>query len=82
LTTIYLTCRVDLKESYVPFHVGGTHTHLSDLPQIAFSQNIRGEAEYWWHFEAFRFLKSRSRAISLIDYTAEKEFVDKVPHCY
>jgi len=38
------------------------------------------EVEYWWHFEAFRFLKSRSRAISLIDYTAEKKFVDGVPH--
>src|ERR1035438_328791 len=38
------------------------------------------EVEYWWHLEAFRFLKSRSRAISLIDYTAEKEFVDRVPH--
>jgi predicted nucleotidyltransferase len=38
------------------------------------------EAEYWWHWEAFQFLKSRSRAISLIDYKAEKEFVDRVPH--
>ena len=38
------------------------------------------EAEYWWHLETFRFLKGRSRAISLIDYKAEKEFVDKVPH--
>ena len=38
------------------------------------------EIQYWWHLEAFRFLKSRSRAISLIDYTAEKKFVDSVPH--
>jgi predicted nucleotidyltransferase len=38
------------------------------------------EAEYWWHLEAFRFLKNRSRAISLIDYKAEKEFVDRAPH--
>lgn len=38
------------------------------------------EIEYWWHLEAFRFLKGRSRAISLIDYKAEKEFVDRVPH--
>jgi hypothetical protein len=38
------------------------------------------EAEYWWHLETFRFLKGRSRVISLIDYKAEKEFVDKVPH--
>jgi predicted nucleotidyltransferase len=38
------------------------------------------EVEYWWHLEAFRFLKGRSRAISLIDYGAEKEFVNRVPH--
>ena len=38
------------------------------------------EAEYWWHLEALQFLKSRSRAISLIDYKAEKEFVDRVSH--
>jgi hypothetical protein len=38
------------------------------------------EVEYWWHLEAFRFLKGRSRAISLIDYKAEKEFVDRVAH--
>ena len=38
------------------------------------------ELEYWWHLEAFKFLKGRSRAISLIDYRAEKEFVDRVPH--
>ena len=38
------------------------------------------EMEYWWHREVFAFLKNRSRTISLIDYTAEKEFVDRVPH--
>jgi predicted nucleotidyltransferase len=38
------------------------------------------EMEHWWHREAFRFLKNRSRTISLIDYAAEKEFVDRVPH--
>jgi predicted nucleotidyltransferase len=36
--------------------------------------------EYWWHLEAFSFLKGRSRAISLIDYKDEREFVDRVPH--
>jgi hypothetical protein len=36
--------------------------------------------EYWWRLESFSFLKGRSRAISLIDYEDEKEFVDKVPH--
>jgi predicted nucleotidyltransferase len=35
------------------------------------------EVEYCWHVEAFRFLKGRSRAISLIDYKADKEFVDR-----
>lgn len=30
------------------------------------------EVEYWWQLEAFRFLKSRSRAISLIDDSTEK----------
>ncbi len=38
------------------------------------------EAEYWWHVEAFRFLKGQSRGISLIDYKAEQASVDKVPH--
>jgi hypothetical protein len=30
--------------------------------------------------ETFRFLKGRSRSISLLDYKREKEFVNKVPH--
>jgi hypothetical protein len=30
--------------------------------------------------EAFKFIKGRSRTISLIDYKAEREFVDKVPY--
>jgi predicted nucleotidyltransferase len=38
------------------------------------------DIEYYWHLEAFRFLKGRSRAISLLDYKAEKKFVDMVPH--
>jgi hypothetical protein len=38
------------------------------------------DREVWWHAETFRFLKGRSRSISLLDYKAEKEFVDQVPH--
>ena len=33
-----------------------------------------------WRREVFRFLKSRSRVISLADYTAEKSFIMNVPH--
>jgi predicted nucleotidyltransferase len=33
-----------------------------------------------WHLEVFRFLKSRSRAISLADYSIEKRIVLAVPH--
>jgi len=36
--------------------------------------------ESWWQLELFRFLKGRSRAASLHDYRAEKDFVDQVPH--
>jgi predicted nucleotidyltransferase len=38
------------------------------------------DREVWWHAETFRFLKGRSRSISLLDYQVEKEFVDQVPH--
>jgi predicted nucleotidyltransferase len=37
------------------------------------------DRELWWRSETFRFLKGRSRSISLLDYKREKEFVDKVP---
>jgi predicted nucleotidyltransferase len=33
-----------------------------------------------WHREVFRFLKARSRVISLADYKAEKAFILAVPH--
>ena len=33
-----------------------------------------------WRREIFRFLKNRSRVISLADYTAEKSFAMNVPH--
>ena len=37
------------------------------------------EWEFCWHGEAFRFLKGRSRVISLADFNAEKTFVTKFP---
>jgi predicted nucleotidyltransferase len=36
--------------------------------------------ESWWRGEVLRFLKARSRAISLHDYGGEKELIDAVPH--
>jgi predicted nucleotidyltransferase len=38
------------------------------------------EWEGCWYFEAFRYLKGRSRVISLADYSVEKTFVLAVPH--
>jgi hypothetical protein len=38
------------------------------------------ELEFCWHWEAFRYLKGRSRVIALADYNAEKTFVLAVPH--
>ncbi len=45
-------------------------------------RHFRGfmEREAWWHTEAFRFLKGRSRAISLHNYGVEKELIDAVSH--
>lgn len=38
------------------------------------------EMHFYWYREVFRFLKSRSRVISLADYTAEKSLIMNVPH--
>ena len=38
------------------------------------------EVELCWYWEAFRFLKGRSRVIALADFNAEKTFVLAVPH--
>ena len=35
---------------------------------------------FYWYREVFRFLKSRSRVISLADYGAEKSLIMNVPH--
>ena len=34
----------------------------------------------WWQTETFRFLKGRSRSISLHDYKADRELIEDVPH--
>src|SRR5215471_4402402 len=38
------------------------------------------EEQFCWFLETFRFLKGRSRVISLADYTVEKSLVMAVPH--
>jgi predicted nucleotidyltransferase len=38
------------------------------------------EQEFCWYWEAFGYLKGRSRVIALADYAAEKAFVLTVPH--
>ena len=38
------------------------------------------EEQFCWFLETFRFLKGRSRVISLADYTVEKSLVLAVPH--
>jgi predicted nucleotidyltransferase len=38
------------------------------------------EVEAFWYWEAFRFLKGRSRVIALADFNSEKTFVLAVPH--
>jgi predicted nucleotidyltransferase len=38
------------------------------------------DIHFYWYREVFRFLKNRSRVISLADYAAEKSLILKVPH--
>jgi hypothetical protein len=38
------------------------------------------EIHAYWYREVFRFLKGRSRVVSLADYAAEKSLILKVPH--
>ncbi len=51
--------------------------HLAILGQC-FSNFL--EEQFCWFLETFRFLKGRSRVISLADYTVEKSLVLAVPH--
>jgi hypothetical protein len=57
-----------------------TQEHVEQLRTVGQRFKTWLEAEYWWHIEAFKFIKGQSWIISLIDYKAEREFVDKVPH--
>jgi predicted nucleotidyltransferase len=38
------------------------------------------ERAVWWQLEIFRFLKGRSRSISLHDYQTEKPLLEEAPH--
>jgi hypothetical protein len=38
------------------------------------------DRELWWRSETFRFLKGRSRSMSVLDYKRERGFVGRVPH--
>jgi predicted nucleotidyltransferase len=38
------------------------------------------DIHFYWYREVFRFLKSRSRVVSLADYAAEKSLIMNVPH--
>ena len=49
---------------------------------IMLGHRFRHSIEYavCWQLEVFRFLKGRSRALSLADYSIEKRLVLAVPH--
>jgi predicted nucleotidyltransferase len=38
------------------------------------------DMHFYWYREVFRFLKSRSRVVSLADYAAEKSLILNIPH--
>ena len=38
------------------------------------------DVHFYWYREVFRFLKNRSRVVSLADYAAEKSLIMNVPH--
>jgi predicted nucleotidyltransferase len=56
------------------------HRRVVESEQNGRRFNQMLDRESWWQMETFRFLKSRSRSISLVDYQIEKAFVDRVPH--
>src|SRR5215472_14890295 len=67
---------------------------IADRERLAAENRRRVEAElasghvfrntldihFYWYRQVFRFLKSRSRVISLADYAAEKSLILNVPH--
>ena len=56
------------------------HRRVAESEQNGHRFSRMLDQQVWWQMETFRFLKSRSRSISLVDYQMEKEFVDEVPH--
>jgi len=56
------------------------HQRVAECEQNGHRFSRMLDQQAWWQMETFRFLKSRSRSISLVDYQMEKEFVDRVPH--
>jgi predicted nucleotidyltransferase len=77
---------IDLAVEIVP-KIADWDTHLeknNDRVQelIMLGHHFRHSIEYavCWQLEVFRFLKGRSRAISLADYNIEKRLVLAVPH--
>ena len=38
------------------------------------------DMHFYWYREVFRFLKSRSRVVSLADYAAEKSLILNIPY--
>ena len=45
-------------------------------------RQVRGTFEQvsWWYLETFRFLKGRSRVLSLHDFASDKAVIDATPH--
>ena len=56
------------------------HERVAELERKGHRFSRALDREVWWQLETFRFLQGRSRSISLLDYKAEREFVDQVPH--
>jgi len=56
------------------------YQRVAELERKGHRFNRALDREVWWYLEAFRFLKGKSRSISLLDYRTEREFVDRVPH--
>ena len=77
---------IDLAVEIVPkiadwdSHIEKNNDRVQELMMLG--HHFRHSIEYavCWHMEVFRFLKGRSRAISLADYNVEKRLVLAVPH--
>jgi predicted nucleotidyltransferase len=53
---------------------------VEHLPMMGRRSSSFVEEQFCWFLETFRFLKGRSRVISLADYNVEKRLVLAVPH--